>query len=800
MVGNAPFGSSTSLLEELNGQDIGMQQLNSGMSSLCFSSTMSNGGGQNADVSMSSGIPYFAHRQGESPYHPMSPAFRQQDAPPLAWHSLSSDSSSSQGAPRNNNLASPVIYSKNSFAPMMNTPVSSDGRSSLFSEGTNQLDPFVSFLPPPPNLERSDSSQHVGRLDQIGVHPSVNHIQPTSPFLSSPKRTVLMSNVASNDMETSFSSPGNYLRQPCYVPKSSPTPPSSQILYEDKPSTWNGSNDFPVKGSYREGMASSPSTYERFNSRPPRHCGTKDTQALLSPRVNLRHAASDGNFNAPFMMPLVSHTSPITDTGNGRYHYVGGSAGFSSSSFDSALQGGGQLNDRHSFGSMDTLNTNVNFQQYQISQSSPIPLDPNTSSTICQANNFVHRSPPPPILNRHNSTGTQHYLVNERGEIVGHASPMISHSLPEGFAPIEQMNNFPQNRPHRANSHGGQYAGQLNNILPQHSASLNLNFNSISFQPNDSTNSSSIGNCVGSIGDGRMQHQRHNTEPIPYPLFQQHSIGNFQPRNRAKTDSYEQDHPSVNIEVTEEVTQDVVIKVPSSALGLSEENSSESSYAAKLMAPRPQPTEDQMKGRVSSQSLKAGTSVSKSGPRMIYNIKFKRSQRNFILGQKFTREVKVGNYVKVEADRGEDLGIVMGIVPVEKFVASSKRNRSMTEGIAASGGDLTTAPPPHTATTIGDMKNITRLATNDEISLLEVNREEEEELLKICSTKVRQRGLPMSVVDAEYQFDRNKLTFFFQAEGRIDFRELVRDLFSIYKTRIWMEQIHKNGSVDDPAD
>jgi hypothetical protein len=65
----------------------------------------------------------------------------------------------------------------------------------------------------------------------------------------------------------------------------------------------------------------------------------------------------------------------------------------------------------------------------------------------------------------------------------------------------------------------------------------------------------------------------------------------------------------------------------------------------------------------------------------------------------------------------------------------------------------------------------------------------------------------MSVVDAEYQFDRHKLTFFFEAEGRVDFRELVRDLFSIYKTRIWMQQLDKNtnsspqpiASVPSPA-
>ena len=53
----------------------------------------------------------------------------------------------------------------------------------------------------------------------------------------------------------------------------------------------------------------------------------------------------------------------------------------------------------------------------------------------------------------------------------------------------------------------------------------------------------------------------------------------------------------------------------------------------------------------------------------------------------------------------------------------------------------------------------------------------------------------MNVVDAEYQFDRHKLTFFFEAEGRVDFRELVRDLFSMYKTRIWMQQLDKNASV-----
>ena len=54
----------------------------------------------------------------------------------------------------------------------------------------------------------------------------------------------------------------------------------------------------------------------------------------------------------------------------------------------------------------------------------------------------------------------------------------------------------------------------------------------------------------------------------------------------------------------------------------------------------------------------------------------------------------------------------------------------------------------------------------------------------------------MNILDSEYQFDRHKLTFFFEADGRIDFRELVRDLFSIYKTRIWMQQVDK-GAVEE---
>lgn len=178
-------------------------------------------------------------------------------------------------------------------------------------------------------------------------------------------------------------------------------------------------------------------------------------------------------------------------------------------------------------------------------------------------------------------------------------------------------------------------------------------------------------------------------------------------------------------------------------------------------------------------------------PKVVYNVKFKRTQRTFVLGPRLNRDLKIGTYVKVEADRGEDLGIVVGKIPSDKFLASKSTFRS----------DTVVPPPPTGMAPTGgavDLKRIIRLATHDEVSLLQMKREEEDELLKICRAKVKQRALPMNVVDAEYQFDRHKLTFFFEAEGRVDFRELVRDLFSMYKTRIWMQQLDKSTSATCP--
>ncbi|MCR5691687.1 MAG: stage 0 sporulation family protein [Eubacterium sp.] len=87
------------------------------------------------------------------------------------------------------------------------------------------------------------------------------------------------------------------------------------------------------------------------------------------------------------------------------------------------------------------------------------------------------------------------------------------------------------------------------------------------------------------------------------------------------------------------------------------------------------------------------------------------------------------------------------------------------------------------------LKNIIRVATKDDIKKELKNREKEKEAYKICKEKIAKRGLEMKLIEAEYTFDNNKLLFYFTADGRIDFRELVKDLASVFRTRIELRQI-----------
>ena len=87
------------------------------------------------------------------------------------------------------------------------------------------------------------------------------------------------------------------------------------------------------------------------------------------------------------------------------------------------------------------------------------------------------------------------------------------------------------------------------------------------------------------------------------------------------------------------------------------------------------------------------------------------------------------------------------------------------------------------------LKSVIRLSTPEDDDQEASNREKEKEAFKICQDKIRKHRLEMKLIDAEYTFDNNKVLFYFTADGRIDFRELVKDLAAVFKTRIELRQI-----------
>jgi len=159
----------------------------------------------------------------------------------------------------------------------------------------------------------------------------------------------------------------------------------------------------------------------------------------------------------------------------------------------------------------------------------------------------------------------------------------------------------------------------------------------------------------------------------------------------------------------------------------------------------------------------------------LYIVEFKAGRTDyFYISEKSGLIIKNNDLVIVEADRGKDLG---------KVVASNITNYQQIQAYQAQhaddGMDLQKDMQIHP-------KRIYRLAQKAEIDMLISKCQDEIKAKSVCQTKVRQKKLPMEIVDAEFQWDRKKLTFYFVSDRRIDFRELVRELFKIYKTRIWM--------------
>ncbi|MHB1315527.1 MAG: PSP1 domain-containing protein [Christensenellales bacterium] len=87
------------------------------------------------------------------------------------------------------------------------------------------------------------------------------------------------------------------------------------------------------------------------------------------------------------------------------------------------------------------------------------------------------------------------------------------------------------------------------------------------------------------------------------------------------------------------------------------------------------------------------------------------------------------------------------------------------------------------------IKQVIRIASAEDVQMADHNRKKEEEAFELCLKKISQHNLDMKLVDVEYTFDGSKIVFYFTADGRIDFRELVKDLASAFKTRIELRQI-----------
>lgn len=143
----------------------------------------------------------------------------------------------------------------------------------------------------------------------------------------------------------------------------------------------------------------------------------------------------------------------------------------------------------------------------------------------------------------------------------------------------------------------------------------------------------------------------------------------------------------------------------------------------------------------------------------IVTIKFRTAGKRYDFNaQEF--ELQTGNEVIVETDRGRALGTVV-LEPHEK----------------------SDHPSPE------KIKNVIRLANEEDLKMAEVNSGREKEAFDYCQKRIAERGMEMKLVRAEYLYDGSKIIFYFTADGRVDFRELVRDLAHHFHTRIEMRQI-----------
>ena len=163
-------------------------------------------------------------------------------------------------------------------------------------------------------------------------------------------------------------------------------------------------------------------------------------------------------------------------------------------------------------------------------------------------------------------------------------------------------------------------------------------------------------------------------------------------------------------------------------------------------------------------------------------VRFKGTRKAYFVWEDAESPIRAGEAVLVEVERGRDFGRVTAVGDV-----AAKKCAGSCTGCAVGEAAPAEAAPP---------KPVLRRATRDDLRVHDENRLDEDDVRRKVLDRVRTHGLVMKVSDTEWQWDRNKLTIYFTAEKRVDFRALVRDLASLFRTRIELRQI---GVRDEAA-
>lgn len=155
----------------------------------------------------------------------------------------------------------------------------------------------------------------------------------------------------------------------------------------------------------------------------------------------------------------------------------------------------------------------------------------------------------------------------------------------------------------------------------------------------------------------------------------------------------------------------------------------------------------------------------------LYIIKFTSSRLDIAYSTSLEK-ISLARHVILEADRGEDCGTVIGYTTKDAFKELIRKNKPLEEYFK--------------------IKKIYRIAAEKDLKLLKERGDLVKTALGECRNHVHEKGLVMEIRDCEYQFDMNKITFFYKSDERIDFRELVKELYKVFKTRIWMCSVDKS--------